>query len=87
MKKQPKLTPLFPSWIKPARVGVYQHEFTNSSTPYFSLWNGAFWCANTWEINEAALKQMRSNSAYGSDFSGWRGLAADPVAKTIRGIA
>lgn len=77
-KKQPKLTELFPPSRKPARVGVYQHEFTDTKTIYFSLWNGKFWCINDWTAEQAKRHSTRSYSAYQPQFAGWRGLAVKP---------
>lgn len=77
-KKQPKLTPLFPPSVYPERVGIYQHEFFGDCQKYFSYWNGDFWLANAWALDDAAEKTAKSNSAYGPDFAGWRGLAVKP---------
>jgi hypothetical protein len=79
-KKQPELTPLYPRSAKPARVGVYQHEFTDTTATYFSLWNGKFWCANRGHPQEASSMYAKSQSAYETAFKGWRGLTQNPRA-------
>jgi hypothetical protein len=74
-KKQPKLTPWFKWSIKPVHVGEYETQWLKGGTVRRRVWNGSAWM-HPYEPRVSAIQLFY-----------WRGLAEDPVAKTIRGIA
>lgn len=76
----PKLTPWFPSTVKPVHVGVYRTNLFFSGRGYYkySYWDGKKW---GWS---STLKE-RANPANGKDYGmspnqckQWRGLAVKP---------
>lgn len=71
-----KLTPWFPSEVKPVHVGVYAiHRLDESGRfDYFKKWNGDRWLYGSKDANQAALNEWESVNQIES----WRGLAEKP---------
>ena len=70
-KKQPKLTPWFPSRIKPFREGVYQCNYDGDSV--FRLYKDGVWHCYGHTVREAMQTNCES-----SNEAKWRGLAVKP---------
>jgi hypothetical protein len=77
-KEPPKLTPVFPGRVKPARVGVYMRTVSPTTrfrmVGKFSLWDGTMWRFSCKTPEEAALAMTTSTM---QDLP-WQGLAEEP---------
>jgi hypothetical protein len=71
-----KLTPWFAPEIKPVREGVYiaQPEIGPDMSPIYSYWNGEYWCIDSFSMNRAGERRIRSYLQKRV----WRGLAKKP---------
>lgn len=74
---KPKLTPLFPMSVKPARRGVYQFKYGTGFVRY-SMWDGVAWRMTRSEIKNAPRSVEYSYDAGNGMAIGWRGLAEPP---------
>lgn len=76
-----KLTPWFQGDVKPARVGVYTRDDSDTDCdnglPAYSHWNGSRW-GHLCGSKDIAQRNVDYVSAYQS--LPWRGLASDPKA-------
>jgi len=89
-KKQPNLTPWFSGAVTPVRKGVYVAEFPQTqpikSMRWFAYWDGRIWGWLSLDV-DGAVDYYKHGQDHPRVKMKWRGLAEDPVAKTIRGIA
>ena len=72
-----RLTPWFPSDVKPKRRGVYKTQYFLDE-PGYSYWNGAMWTGTQTNIKEA--HGVRNKDFYYSEFiqeKKWRGLTKE----------
>lgn len=75
----PKLTPIFPTSIKPVYHGVY-HVFPyvgRSTVSLYSYWNGKTWGYTCSELLEASFYQDTADASSSQRYP-WRGLANKP---------
>lgn len=67
-----KLTPWFPSDVRPVRPGIYETDADVVTGPCYQLWTGQWWgFCSSWPDYALEFK---------SDFQSprWRGLASKP---------
>lgn len=70
------VTNWFPSYVQPARCGVYQRICHGDL--HYSRWDGAFWMLNQLTAEKAAMVSITSFNQVGQGLK-WRGLAEDPA--------
>ena len=79
MTDKPKLTPWYPSSVKPARPGVYNTSYVDS---WHSKWTGySYWDGRAWTSQCRDPERARvSGTYYANQNKRWRGLAEAPTA-------
>lgn len=71
-----KLTPWFPGYVKPARMGVYERQIEGRIV--FSYWDGGYWGPSQYDKDEAYY--FRGLHSWFQTHP-WRGLAEQPKEK------
>lgn len=72
-----KLTPYFPSDVKPVHIGVYEiYENRRNERPTFKHWNGKFWGFASRTIEDAQCSDTLGPSCIQK--CQWRGVAKLP---------
>ena len=68
MTKKPKLTPWFPGYVLPVRVGEYERDYGVSAIhPFKCLWDGVEWRSPAFLDKPSRYQSLP-----------WRGLAEPP---------
>lgn len=69
-----KLTPWFPSKVKPVRIGIYERRIPGVGIRY-AWWNGAWWGGFATNLIHAVNNQTFGT---GHRYAQWRGLVCRP---------
>lgn len=72
-----KLTPWFPSDVKPVRKGVYQQICGLGKDIGYQYWDGKNWRGWNW----SAISAKNETYIVGPMSDAWRGLASNPSPK------
>ena len=67
-----KLTPWFPSHVKPVHVGIYKTRVGHWDSEFFSYWNGRQWSIG-YPSMKTAMMNKRTTAAHQSKT--WQGIA------------
>lgn len=75
MSKKLKLTPWFPSDVKPASVGFYERKYSSSDAGQQS-YDLDYWSGAGWHYGNGKIKRPRDRALI--QCREWRGLAVKP---------